>query len=178
MKTCEEYVLKQLQITQEHLKQAEAKIKELEMPKVETLEEKDMNCIYLSDKPNYFYSVNTRYEWDWNDILRKNKKTPKFVEDALTDENKFRKLCSLKKENYSSAIGEVRQNIYNYLLKTRSGDCVIVLSSDNIYSYQLDKKEYSNFSKEEDAIKYRDEKVRKSINLYLQNYKDKFEETK
>lgn len=180
MRTCEEYVLHQLKVTKELLKTAEKRIQELETPK-ETQENKieDMQCIYLSDKPNYFYNVNLESTWNWNKILKINKKTPQFVEEALEDKKKFMELCKLKDKNsYNYSLGEVIQNVYNYLLKTRNGDCAIVLSSDSIYSYQLDKDRYSYFSTEAQAIKYRDKKVRENIEYYLKNYKDKFEEEK
>ncbi len=176
MKTCEEYVLKELEKTKQELSLANKKIEELETPKVDSTEDiKDMQCIYLSDKPNYYYNVSTQSVWNWNKILKKNKKTPKFVEEALTDDDKFKELCDLKDE-YLSKIGEVSQRTYNYLLKTRNGDCIITLSSDDIYLYELDKKGYHTFSKEEDAIKCRDDEVRKNINCYLEEYKNKFEE--
>lgn len=154
MKTCEEYVLKELEETKDKLLIAETKIKELETSKEETAEDvKDMQCIYLSDKPYYFYSVSTQSTWNWNKILKKNNKTPKFVEEALTDEDKFKELCSLKEDSYYNGIGKVNQNVYNYLLKTRNGEYAITLSSDSAYMQELDKKGYHNFSKEEEAIK-------------------------
>ena len=177
MKTCEEYVLDQLENTKILLKKAEKRIQELEAPKeVEENELKDMQCIYLNDKPNYFYSVNFEGVYNWNKILKQNNKTPKFVEEALND---VKKLCELNENgSYNWPIGKVTQNIYNYLLKTRNGDCVIVLSSEDICAYQLDKEGYSYFSTEKQAIEYRDKEVRKNIEHYLKNYKDKFEEEK
>lgn len=177
MKTCEEYVLKELEKTREELSLATKRIEELETPKEEIAEDiKDMQCIYLSDKPYYFYNVNTQSTWNWNKILKENNKTPKFVEEALIDEEKFKELCSLKEDSYYTEIGKVNQNVYNYLLKTRNGEYAVTLSSDSAYMYELDKKGCHIFSKEEDAIKCRDEEVRKNINYYLENYKDKFEE--
>lgn len=177
MKTCEEYVLKELKETQQKLSNAVAKIKELETLKEETSEDiKDAQCIYLSDKPNYFYDVNTQSIWNWNKILKENKKKPEFVEEALINEEKFEELCNLSENKYYSKIGVVNQHIYNHLLKTRSGDCAIVVTSESAYMYELDKKGYPTFSKEKDAIKYRDEEVKKNINRYLKEYKDKFEE--
>lgn len=180
MRTCEEYVLGQLETTKTLLKKAEKRIQELEAPKeVEENELKDMKCIYLSDKPNYFYNVNFENVYEWNKVLKKNNKTPQFVEETLKDEKKFKELCELSnKESYRWPIGKVTQDIYNYLLKTRNGDCAIVLSDENIYAYQLNKEGYSYFSTEEQAIEYRDNEVRKNIKYYLKNYKDKFEEEK
>lgn len=173
MKTCEEFVLKELEKVKQELKLANKKIEELESPKEDSVE--DMQCIYLSDKPNYYYSVSTQGAWNWNKILKKNNKTPKLVEEALTDDEKFKELCNLTEDSYYQKIGEVNQQIYNYLLKTRNGDCVIVLGSGT-YLYELDKDGFHNFSKEEMAIKCRDDEVRKNIKYYLENYKDKFED--
>lgn len=178
MRTCEEYVLNQLKVTKELLKTAEKRIQELEnLKETQKNEIEDIQCIYLSDKPNYFYNVNFENVYKWNEVLKKNNKTPQFVEEALEDEKKFKELCELyDNTSYRWPIGKVTQDIYNYLLKTRNGDCAIVLSGDDIGSYQLDKEGYSYFSTEKQAVEYRDKTVKKNIEHYLKFYKEKFEE--
>ena len=126
MKTCEEYVLKELQKTQQELQLANKKIEELENPKEEIVV--DRECICLSDKPNYCYYVQTTGEYNWNEILKANKLTPKFVEETLNDNDKFLKLCELSNENGWNVIGKVVRYTYDYLLETRCGNLIVQLN--------------------------------------------------
>ena len=174
MKTCEEYVLRELEKTKEELYLAKKKIEELETPKEEA-KDTNMKCIYISDKPYYFYNVSTQNVWRWNEILKANKKTPKLVEEALNDDRKFKELCSLKEDIYHSEIGKVNQKVYNYLLKTRNGEYAIVLTSDSAYMCELDQDGTCTYTNEDDAIKCLNEEVKKNIKRYLKDYKDKFE---
>lgn len=182
MKTCEEYVLKELKKTKQELQLANKKIEELETPKLETPKEEviDRKCIYLSDKPNYYYNVKNSGEYYWNKILKDNKLTPKFVEEALNDNDKFLKLCELSNENGWNVIGRVIRNTYDYLLETRCGKLAIEINdySENINTYRLDIENGIYYSNEEDAIEYRNKKVKNSIEYYLKNYADKFNEEK
>ena len=175
-KTNEEYILNELYKTQDELELANTKIKELEEQLKTPTNEEEMNCIYLSDKPYYYYNVSTQSAYKWNEILKQNKKKPEFVEEALKDEKKLKKLCSLKEKDtmWFSSIGEVDERIYNYLLKDRKGRySVIVLTNENTYMYNV--KEDGAFLNKEEAEKYRDKKVREEAEYYLKNYKDKFE---
>lgn len=177
MKTCEEYVLKELQKTQQELQLANKKIEELETSKEEAIDKK---CIYLSDKPNYCYYVQTVSEYKWNEILKDNKLTPKFVEKALNNNDKFLKLCELSNEDGWNVIGKVIRYTYNYLLETRCGNLIVQLDdfSKDIGTYILDIKNGSYYSTEEKAIEYRNKKVKANIEYYLKNYADKFNDEK
>ena len=179
-KTNEEYILNELYKSQEELQLANKKIEELE----ETLKndngnENNMNCIYLSDKPYYWYSVDVRSECNWNKILKDNNKTPKLVEKALTDDKALKQLCKLKeKDSWYSEIGRVQERVYNYLLKGRNGIySVIETTRDNTNLYNISD-ENDNYLVKEEAEEKLKEKMIKSINYYLKHYKDNFEETK
>lgn len=178
MKTCEEYVLKELQKTQQELQLAHKKIEELETPKEEVVD--DRKCIYLSDKPNYCYYVQTTGEYNWNKILKENKLTPKFVKETLNDNEKFLKLCNLSNENGWNAIGKVVRKTYDYLLETICGNLIIQLNdfSKDISTYILDIKNGSYYSTKEKAIEYRNNKIKNSIEYYLEYYADKFDDEK
>lgn len=67
--------------------------------KKDTINEEDMKCIYLSDKPYYWYSLSIQSEWKWNKILKDNKKTPKLVEKALIDDKALKQLCNLEEKD-------------------------------------------------------------------------------
>lgn len=178
MKTCEEYVLKELQKTQQELQLANKKIEELENPKEEIVV--DRECIYLSDKPNYCYYVQTTGEYNWNKILKANKLTPKFVEETLNDNDKFLKLCELSNENGWNVIGKVVRYTYDYLLETRCGNLIVQLNdfSKDISTSILDIKNGNYYSTEEKAIEYRNNKIKGNIKCYLKYYADKFDDEK
>lgn len=177
-KTNEEYVLDNLYKTQEKLEIAEEKIKQLEEQLKKPENDNKMNCIYLSDKPNYFYIVEMSSEYHWNKILKDNKKTPKFVEEALEDDKKLKKLFSLieNSDTWSAyKISKIEERIYNYLFKDRRGNyATITLWGDNeINLYQIRNNVFLN---KENAEEYRKEEVIKKAKYYLKNYADKFEE--
>lgn len=178
MKTCEEYVLKELQKTQQELQLANKKIEELENPKEEIVV--DRECICLSDKPNYCYYVQTTGEYNWNEILKANKLTPKFVEETLNDNDKFLKLCELSNENGWNVIGKVVRYTYDYLLETRCGNLIVQLNdfSKDISTSILDIKNGNYYSTEEKAIEYRNNKIKGGIEHYLKYYADKFDDEK
>lgn len=179
-KTNEEFVLDNLYKTQEQLEIANKKIEELEEQLKKPADEEDMNCIYLSDKPNYFYVVNVSSSYNWNKILKDNKKTPKFVEEALENENKLKKLYALKENSdswCSSKISDVDERIYNYLFKDRRGcyATITLCGDDDINLYQI---RNQNFLDKESAEEYRKEKVISTAKEYLKHYAKKFDEEK
>lgn len=178
-KTNEEFVLDNLYKAQEELELANKKIEELEeqLNKPQNNDE-DMNCIWLSEKPNYFYYVDVASAYNWNKILKDNKKTPKFVEAALKDEKKLKKLFDLKenKDTWSSyKISKVDERIYNYLFKERRGNyaCITLWGDDDIGLYQI---RNNTFLDKERAEEYRKERVIAIAKEYLKNYAEKFEE--
>lgn len=179
-KTNEEYILNELYKTQEELQIANKKIEELQgQLKKDTVNEKDMKCIYLSDKPYYWYSFSIRSEWNWNKILKDNKKTPKLVEKALTDDKALKQLCNLEeKDSWRSKLGYVNERVYNYLFKGRNGlYSVIETNIDRSYMYDISNNDNNYLSKEEAEEGFKKEMI-KRINYYLKKYKDEFEETK
>lgn len=176
-KTNEELVLDTLYQTQTELHLANKKIEELEqqLKKPQTVE--DMNCIYLSDRPNYFYNVEVASSYNWNKILKDNKKTPKFVEEAIKDEKKLKKLFDLKenKDTWSAyKISKVDERIYNYLFKERRGNyaCITLWGDDDIGFYQI---RNNCFLDKEQAEEYRKEKVIEMAKYYLKNYAENFD---
>lgn len=176
-KTNEEYILNELYKTQEELSLANKKIEELEEQlKNDDTNEGNMNCIYLSDKPNYWYSFSMQSTWNWNKILKENNKTPKFVEKALTDDKALKQLCKLKeKDSWRGEIGYVEERVYNYLFKGRNGlYSVIETTKDRTNMYNISNENNHYLSKEEAEAQFK-EKMIKEINYYLKNYKDKFE---
>ena len=181
-KTNEEYVLDILNQTQEELELAKKKIEELEgeLKKPVPENEEDMKCIYLSERPNYFYVVSISESYNWNKILKDNNKTPKFIEEALENEKKLKKLFDLKenKDTWSSyKISEIDERIYNYLFKDRRGNyaTITLWGNNDISFYQV---RNSVFLDKEKAEKYRKEKVIEQAKEYLKRYKDKYEEDK
>lgn len=178
-KTNEEYILNELYKTQDELVLANKKIEELEEQLKTPDNEKNMNCIYLSDKPYYWYSVDVRSEYNWNKILKDNNKTPKLVEKALTDDKALKQLCKLKeKDSWYSVIGRVQERMYNYLLKGRNGIYSVIETNEHNTSLYNISDENENYLVKEEAEERLKEKMIKSINYYLKNYKDKFEEDK
>lgn len=179
VKTSEEYILNELYKTQEELQLANKKIEELEKQKNDDTNEENMNCIYLSDKPSYWYSYSLQSAWNWNKILKQNKKTPEFVEKALTDDKTLKQLCDLEEnDSWRSEIGEVRENVYNYLFKGRNGlYSVITTNKNSTYMYDISNNDKNYLTKQEceEALK---KAMIKEINYYLENYKDKFDEEK
>lgn len=179
-KTNEEYILNELYKTQEDLQIANKKIEELqEKLKKDTVNEEDMKCIYLSDKPYYWYNFSIQSEWSWNKILKDNKKTPKLVEKALNDDKALKQLCNLEeKDGWRDKLGHVNEKIYNYLFKGRNGlYSVIETNINKSYMYNISNSDNHYLSKEEAEEEFKKEMI-KRINYYLKNYKDKFEETK
>lgn len=179
-KTNEEYILNELYKSQEELQMANKKIEELqEQLKKDTVNEEDMKCIYLSDKPYYWYNLSIQSEWKWNKILKDNKKTPKLVEKALIDDKALKQLCNLEeKDSWGSKLGYIGERIYNYLFKGRNGlYSVIETTKDRTNMYNISNNDNNYLSKEEAEEKLKDKMIER-INYYLKNYKDKFEETK
>lgn len=176
-KTNEEYILNELYKAQEELQLANKRIQELEEQlKKDDINEENMNCIYLSDKPNYWYSFSIQGTYNWNKILKDNKKTPKLVEKALTDDKALKQLCNLKEnDSWRSKLGCVNENIYNYLFKGRNGlYSVIVTNKDRSYMYDISSSDRNYLTKEECEEKFKKEMI-KEIDYYLKNHKDKFE---
>lgn len=178
-KTNEEYVLDNLYQTQQELELANKRIKELEeqLAKPQNNDE-DMNCIWLSEKPNYFYCVEVASSYNWNKILKDNKKTPKFVEEALKDEKKLNRLFDLKENKDNSwcayHISKVDERIYNYLFKERRGNyaCITLWGDDDIGLYQI---RNQNFLDKEQAEEYRKEKVIETAQYYLKHCAQDFD---
>lgn len=179
-KTNEEYILNELYKTQEELQLANEKIKQLEEQlKNDDTNEENMNCIYIGDKPNYWYTFSIQGTYNWNKILKDNKKTPKLVEKALTDDKALKQLCKLKeKDSWRSELGYVDERVYNYLFKGRNGlYSVITTNKDNSYMYAISNSYQNYLTKEECEEAFKKEMI-KEINYYLKYYKDKFEEEK
>lgn len=176
-KTNEEYILNELYKTQEELLLANKKIEELEEKlKNDDTSEENMNCIYLSDKPNYWYSFNIQGTYNWNKILKENNRTPKLVEKALTDDKALKQLCNLKeKGSWRSELGCINENIYNYLFKGRNGlYSVIETNRSGSYMYEISSSDRNYLTREECEQKFKEEMI-KEINYYLKKYKDEFE---
>lgn len=179
-KSSEEFVLDNLYKVQEELELANKKIEELEEQLKQPESEEKMNCIYLSDKPNYFYVVNVSSAYDWNKILKDNKKTPKFVEEALENKNKLKKLYTLKENSDSwcaSTISTIDERIYNYLFKDRRGcyAAITLWGDDDINLYQIGNHVFLDKEKSE---RHREEQVISTAKEYLKNYAKRFEEEK
>ena len=180
VKTNEEYILNELYKTQEELYLANKKIEELEEKlKNDDTNEENMNCIYLSDKPNYWYSYHLQSAWNWNKILKQNKKIPEFVEKALTDDKTLKQLCKLEEnDSWRSKIGEVRENVYNYLFKGRNGlYSVITTNQNDTYMHNISNNDKAYLTKQECEEAFKKAMI-KEINYYLEDYKDKFNEEK
>ena len=176
-KTNEEYVLDNLYKTQEELETANKKIEQLEEQLKTPQNEEEMNCIYLSDKPYYFYVVETTGAWKWNKILKDNKKTPKFVEQALENDNKLKKLYELEEKSNDfckSKISEVDERIYNYLFKDRRGcyATITLWGNDSISLYEI---KNDVFLDKENAENRRKEKVINIAKEYLKKYAEDFD---
>lgn len=179
-KTSEEYILNELYKTQEELYLANKKIEELEEQlKNDDVNEKNMNCIYLSDKPYYWYTYSIQGTYYWNKILKDNNKTPKLVEKALTDDKALKQLCNLEqKDSWNSKLGYINERIYNYLFKGRNGLYSVIETNSNCsYMYDISNSDRNYLSKEECENKFKEEMI-KQINYYLKEEKDKFNKEK
>lgn len=177
-KTMEEYILNELYKTKVELQLANKKIKELkEQPKNDNVNEENMNCIYLSDKPYYWYTFDIESEYCWNKTLKDNNETPKLVEKALTDDEALKQLCKLEgKDSWGSVnLGRIDERVYNYLFKGRNGlYSVIETRQDDSCMYNIGEKYKHYLSKEKAEEDFKKEMISR-INYYLKNYKDKFE---
>ena len=175
-KTNEEYILNELYKTQEELQLANKKITDLEEQLKTPAREEDMNCIYLSEKPYYWYTFNIQGTYNWNKILKDNNKNPKLVEKALTDDKALKQLCKLKeKDSWRTELGYVNERIYNYLFKGRNGlYSVIETTKEHSYMHNISSSDRNYLTKEEAEEKFKEEMI-KEINYYLKHYKDKFE---
>ncbi len=179
-KTSEEYILNELYKTQEELQLANKKIEELqEKSNKDDTNKENMNCIYLSDKPNYWYSYSIQGTYNWNKILKDNKKTPEFIEKALSDDKSLKQLCKLKEnDSWKGELGCINESVYNYLFKGRNGlYSVIETNKNSTYMYNISPNDKHFLTKEECENAFKEEMI-KEINYYLKNYKDKFEEGK
>lgn len=135
-----------------------------------------MNCIYLSDKPNYWYTFDIQGTYNWNKILKENGKTPKLVEKALNDDKAFKQLCNLEgKDSWRSKLSSIDERVYNYLFKGRNSLYnVIITNKSNTYMCEISNNDKNYLTKQECEEAFKKAMI-KEINYYLANYKDKFE---
>lgn len=189
--TMEEYILNDLYSIKEKLElttlELDAANKKLtEIHKAEEKQEQELSsipgddnlkCIYLSDKPYYYYDVRMESLSSWNKLLIKKNETPELVEKARNDPESFKKLCSLQ-YGYDGPVGKITESIYNYLLKLRNGyELAIEITKSGCYTYGIGEA-YGRFLTKEEAEEYLKEEVLKKIDTYLEKYKDQFEEVK
>lgn len=178
-KTIEERFLKMYDEVTDRNVYLELKVKELqqkidEVQQKEPQEEKDY--IYLTNTPNYYWSVDLESAYSWNEILKNNKKKPSLVVKAKNDEKSFRQLCNLNQEDYwHGKLAEIHERQYDYLFKDRKGRrYVIVLNEDDSDMYMIDT-DNNNFLSPQEAEEYLREKIAKEIDRYISKYKDEFE---
>ena len=176
MRNCEEYVLNEL----EKIKKENEDLKK-EITKLNNKEEdieNDKKCIYLSDKPYYYYSLKTTSAYNWNKTLIKNNKNPEFIEEALKDDKKLKELCELKVNEYygNRKMFYISENIYNYLFTARNGKKIaIILNDENLSDVYIGKK-YNSYLTKEEAEKGLKEIVKEGAEEYIEYYKKKYEE--
>lgn len=178
-KTIEERFLKMYDEVTDRNVYLELKVKELqqkidEMQQKEPQEEKDY--IYLTNTPNYYWSVDLEIAYSWNEILKYNKKKPTLVEKAKKDEKSFYQLCNLKQESYwRGKLAEIKEKKYDYLFKDRKGRrYVIVLNEDDSDMYMIDT-DNNKFLSQEEADEYLRKRMAENIDRYITHYKDEFE---
>ena len=97
----------------------------------------------------------------------------------MTDDKTLKQLCKLEEnDSWRSKLGEVRENMYNYLFKGRNGLYnVITTNKSNTYMYEISNNDKHYLTKQECEEAFKKAMI-KEINYYLANYKDKFNEDK
>lgn len=178
IRTAEEYVLAELERKELELEECKKKLKEAEEKLVELSTKDtgedliDAKCIYLSDKPNTFFVVNTTGIYNWDKILEHNNKDIEFVKKALEDDDTKRELCGLSNGVYT--ICDISKRYYDYLLVDCFGRDNAICIRDNSsyggnYMYEINGK--SCFHTYEEAIAYVFNEINDSINDYLDRKK-------
>lgn len=153
MKTLEEYILKQLEDTQEELflvKKENEELKEkLNNRNIEELEDEELpnaKIITISEQPNYFYCIDKTSYSSINELLEKNNKTPEFLRQVLVDEEAYNEYCGLKCDSgyIDHQGGEVVRNTYDCLYVNYYGKkSIIFISYDKTNEIRnLDNKNY------------------------------------
>ena len=175
IRTAEEYVLAELERKELELEEYKKKLKEAEDKLVELATKdvrddlRDARCIYLNDKPNTFFVVNTTGLYNWDKILKHNDKDIEFVKKALEDNDTKRELFGLSYDGF--AICDISKHYYDYLLVDCFGRDNAICISGNLnyggnYMYEINGK--SCFHTYEEAEEYMFNEINDVINNYLE----------
>ena len=137
IKTCEEYVLKELQDVQNENLLLKKELKELKEPK----EKEEINVdkgevFYCNDTWGYYYVVEYENYYNYNEVLKANNKTPDFLREAISSEvDLFRWMDMTSKESYfTRRIGRVCDCTYHYLFTWQDNVAVLCLNDSYMNS--------------------------------------------
>ena len=174
-KTSDEFLIQEYFKIKEELEKKEKIIEtlkgELNTKVEDPKEEINMNMIFLSDSPSYYYYINVASYSYYNNILKDNKKKPSFLEECLKDEKKLNQWMKMEEKSSSwinDKVSEIDERIYNYLFKDRKDRYgVLILGVDENYYYNIDEKRvFLDKNKAEIVTKNR---VIEEINKYLKS---------
>ena len=166
LKTCEEYVLRELAKKEEELELVHKRISELE----DKLKTNDDNInfekvIKVSETPSCYFWVDTLRRYNYNQMLIKHNKTPEF----LKDENNIDEIISWSNENM------INSNAYLYLIKNYKGNIAVVseYNDGSMHLCNIDNKTY--FLNSNEAVEGLKLAVKEEIKEYFEyDYDKKF----
>lgn len=174
----ESYAVSKLMELEERNKELENEVNSLKTEKAGQDVGVRTEALKINESPKYYYYKSCDSAYYYNRILKKNDKTPEFLEETLTDEEKLEEFMTLK-EGYNK-VCEKSKELYDYLVCCRNGVRVILkMYNEDVSYYTVGETMNSNiFIDEELRDRLAKEEVIKNIKEYLKNYKVNFEEAK
>lgn len=185
IKTCDEYVLNELECAKKELdivKHENAELREeikslKEKPSENNVEELPQTKTYtISEQPNYFYYISAESAYNYNDILNEYNKTPEFLNEALDDEEKFKEFMEMTRPDWHyNKVGRLEQKVYDKIIKNFYGKVAVINTSynDNFDFNQIDNETY--FLDSELASETLKQRVIRNIKEYFKyKYNEKF----
>lgn len=173
----ESYAVNKLMELEERNKELENEVNTLKAEKVGQDIGVRTEALKINESPKYYYYKSCDSAYCYNRILKKNNKTPEFLEEALTNEETLEEFMTLK-EGYNK-VCEKTKELYDYLVCCRNGARVILkMYNEDVSYYKVGERMDSNiFIDEELRDRLAKEEVIENIKDYLRKYKDQFEKT-
>lgn len=147
IKTCEQYVLRELLNAQDEVCLLKKEVEELKAPKEKEEINTDKGQIfYCNDTWGYYYRIEITNYYNYNDILKENNKTPQFLQTVLDSDDALRewKEMSSKGSYFTRNVGELQCCTYHYLFTWQDNAAVLCLSdsymSNKFSFYEIDNK--------------------------------------
>ena len=177
IKTCDEYVINELEKTKEELFLVNKVIEELQ-EKLEAYNSAD--SLTLDEKSGVFYSFHVTSYYNMEELLEKLIGKDFSLEDAkscLDDDIKLNKLMSVKARSWSSE-NKVKEYNYQNLLTYSGRDYAITITEDSCHIFKLDDKQNYHADKKSLAEKNILEEFKENLNKYIESEEKKMEEKK